>query len=103
MTNRLDPRRAAALRRRQTRVLARLGDEIIHCIRAEKPLTIWTTTPPTTGYDVDMGVWTPCPSKPFRAYFTDSNNHRLIPVRLQVTDQKIMDSSLKFRPIPGYR
>ena len=86
------------MRRRKARVLASLGDQIIHCIRAEKPLTIWTTTPPPTGYDVDMGVRTTSPSKPFRAYFTDPNDYSLIPVRLQITDQEIVDSALKFRP-----
>ena len=95
MANRLKPRSSRAVARRKARILASLGDKLIHHIRSEKPLTIWTTTAPSTGYDMDMGVWTPSPGETIAAYFTDANTQRRIPVRLQMSNEQVVDSGLE--------
>ncbi len=89
--------------RRKARVLASLGNELIHCIRVEKPLTIWATPAPTRAHDMDMGVWTPRPGETFTANFHATDNYRSITVELQITDEKVMDSSLEIRPFLGHR
>ena len=89
--------------RREARVLARLGDELIHCIRVEKPLPIWFTPAVTTAHDMDMGIRTPCPGEPFTAYFHAANDYRTISMSLQISDEKVMDSTLELRPFTGNR
>ena len=96
MKHRSDLRARWALSKRKARVLRRFGDELIHSIRTQKPTTIWVPTTPSRGQHMDMGHWNPRPGKPFRAYFHDPYDHRLIPVRLQVTGKKVDDSCLLY-------
>ena len=95
-----DRRTRRAMSRRKARVLARLGDELIHCIRVEKPLTVWASPAPTRGHDMDMGVWSPRTGETFTANFNATDNYRTITVLLQVTDEKVMNTALEIRPFP---
>ncbi len=104
MANTGDRRSRRALSRRKARVLASLGNELIHCIRVEKPLTIWATPTPTRAHDMDSGgLDRPVRAKPFTANFHATDNYRSITVELQITDEKVMDSSLEIRPFLGHR
>ena len=103
MADRLNPATRRARRRRELRVLTRFGDELIHSIRTKKPTTLWVPTAPTRGDEVDVRVRAPRPGETLAAYFNCRDDHRLVPIRLQVTDQQVNDSSLEVSPLtrPG--
>jgi hypothetical protein len=46
-----------------------------------------------------MRVWAPSPGETFFAHFNAGDDHRLITVRFQKTDQQINDSTLELRPL----
>ena len=100
MAYRLDTRSSRTMRRRKARVLACLGDKLIHAIRTEQPPAIWVTPSPASRHNVDMGVWSPSPGETFLAHFHASDDYRLITVRLKQTTEQINDPPLEFRPLP---
>jgi hypothetical protein len=100
MTNSRNIRRRRALTKRESRVLARFGDQLIEHTRREQPLTLWVTHLPTCRDDVDVRIRAARSGKPFRANFNGGNYKGDIAIRLQVTNQKVSDSALEIRPAP---
>ena len=85
----------------KARILRRLGDYLIHHLRAAQPLAIATTTPPSSGDDVNVRHRAFCFTKSESSNFNRAYGKSLIAVLSQISQQEIKTPSLERWPLPG--